>query len=88
VSATRTRRTRYWSKYPARRRAHWRVWRARKDGRLVPQPCWACGKPGPTEAHHPLGYEGDAALLVLWLCPSPCHLQAHGRKPRRVSSDA
>jgi hypothetical protein len=83
-TAKRTNRQRYWLRYPARRRAHWRVWKARRDGLLVPQPCWSCGDPGPTEAHHPLGYEGDDALRVLWLCP-PCHRRAHRRMPRASS---
>ncbi len=73
----RQRRLGYWTRYPERRRAAWRVWRARRDGRLARRACWSCGDPH-TEAHHPLGYRGIAALLVVWLCLR-CHNAAHGR---------
>lgn len=36
-----------------------------KNGRLMPQPCWVCGKKA--QAHHP---DYDAPLAVAWLCPS------------------
>ena len=75
----RTQRLAYWTCHPERRRAAWRVWYHRRRGLLVRQPCWSCDDPN-TEAHHPVGYRGIAALLVVWLC-GPCHRRAH----RRVS---
>lgn len=51
------------------------------DGRLVrPERCDNCGGAPKTHpgiiAHHPRGYEGDAALDVEWLCPV-CHGRTH-----------
>ena len=40
-----------------------RVWR----GSIVPKPCEWCGEPK-TEADHYLGYDGENAFKVLWLC--------------------
>lgn len=51
-----------------------RVRRAVLSGQLVKQPC-PCGEVQ-VQAHHPNGYDGAAALDVVWLC-SRHHAEAH-----------
>lgn len=43
------------------------------QGRIVPQPCFVCGKKG--EAHH-ASYASDMQLCVTWLCHRH-HAQVH-----------
>ena len=62
---------RWKEKHPERRAAQIAVGNAVRDGRLVPLPCFECGKKA--EAHHP---NYDAPLDVIWLCPTH-HKQAH-----------
>ena len=48
-----------------------------KMGRLTrPDACSECLRPVKPEAHHPRGYDGDAALDVEWLCKT-CHGTRH-----------
>lgn len=61
----------YHAEHPMRRKARISVGNAVRDGRLVPQPCFVCGRKA--EAHHP---NYDEPLDVVWLCPSH-HKQAH-----------
>lgn len=46
-----------------------------RNGRLVPGPCVDCGAEK-VHAHHPNGYEGEASLDIVWLCPKH-HQAAH-----------
>lgn len=52
-------------KYPEKRSARTKVYRAVKAGKLERLPCEVCGDPK-SEAHHHHGYE--SALDVQWLC--------------------
>jgi hypothetical protein len=56
---------------PERKRAMTIVGNAVRDGKLIPQLCWVCGKKA--EAHHP---DYSRPLDVAWLCHLH-HLQAH-----------
>jgi len=57
--------------HPNQLKAHTTVNNALRDGRLIRQPCWVCGKQA--QAHHP---DYDRPLDVVWLC-SLHHKQAH-----------
>jgi hypothetical protein len=61
----------YNAKHPERKRAQNTVNNAIQSGKLVPQPCWVCGKKA--GAHHP---DYDRPLDVVWLCQEH-HMQAH-----------
>lgn len=54
-----------------RKRASSAVNNAIRNGRLVPQPCFLCGRDA--QAHHP---DYSAPLAVTWLCPEH-HAQTH-----------
>lgn len=76
---------------------------ALREGRIVPrETCEGCGRRSKYYAlhgHHYAGYEGAAALMVQWLCPS-CHMRTHAhgslagwvaaieRKLRKIESRA
>lgn len=53
----------YAAKYPERRKANDMVANAVREGKLIPQLCWVCGKKA--VAHHP---DYDRPLDVVWLC--------------------
>ena len=55
-------------KNPEKSRAHDAVARAKKAGKLAPQPCSYPGCLRPGVAHHNEGYSKDAQLKVEWLC--------------------
>lgn len=61
-------------------RAYKRVEMMLYHGSLTRLPCQECGAE-PADAHHPRGYEGDAALDIEWLCPTH-HKARHPGKPR------
>jgi len=48
------------------------VGRAKREGRLVPQPCMVCGDEN-VHAHHHNGYDLLNPLDVVWLCPEHHH---------------
>lgn len=58
-------------KFPERKNAHAKVFRALISGKLTKQPCFMCGDIA--EAHYP---DYSRPLDVVWLC-SPHHRQAH-----------
>jgi hypothetical protein len=58
-------------KFPERKNAQSKVYRAVKSGKLIIQPCFVCGDK--SEAHHP---DYSRPLDVVWLCQSH-HRQAH-----------
>ena len=58
-------------KFPERKNAQAKVYRALASGKLVKQPCFLCGDVA--EAHHP---DYSRPLDVVWLC-APHHRQAH-----------
>ena len=58
-------------KFPERKKAHLKVYRALKNGILIKEPCFICGKE--SEAHHP---DYSRPLDIVWLC-KPHHKQAH-----------
>lgn len=63
------------SRTPEKLRARKRVNKARKSGRLQPQPCEKCGAPASlSEAHHT---DYAKPLDVHWLC-AECHRAEHG----------
>lgn len=51
-----------------------RVWR----GSVIPQPCAWCGDPK-TEADHYLGYDGENAFRVIWLCKTHHTERTYGK---------
>jgi hypothetical protein len=53
-------------KYPEKMRARQKVYRAKKSGVLVPQPCEICESEENIQAHHP---DYKKPLNVMWLCP-------------------
>ena len=53
-------------KYPEKMRARQKVYRAKKSGVLVPQPCEICESEENIQAHHP---DYKKPLDVMWLCP-------------------
>ena len=61
-------------KYPEKRRARRMVYRHKKRGNLIPQPCEICGVE-PTEAHHE---DYNKPLEVRWLCRTH-HNKKHGK---------
>jgi hypothetical protein len=52
-------------RYPERIRARELVYKAKKSGKLLPQPCFVCGSED-VQAHHP---DHSKPLEVIWLCP-------------------
>jgi hypothetical protein len=58
-------------KYPERKNAQAKVFRAIKKGILIKQACFVCGEKA--EAHHP---DYSRPLDVVWLCSSH-HRQVH-----------
>jgi hypothetical protein len=58
-------------KFPERKNAQAKVYRALSSGKLKKQPCFVCGEVA--EAHHP---DYSRPLDVVWLCASH-HRQAH-----------
>lgn len=52
-------------KYPEKMRARQQVYRAKKSGKLIPEPCEICGSTGSIQAHHP---DHSRPLAVLWYC--------------------
>jgi hypothetical protein len=64
-------RERWLEKYPERRVAQYMLGNAVRDGRIIPLPCFICGKKA--EAHHP---DYSQWADVIWLC-STHHKQAH-----------
>ena len=52
-------------KYPEKMRARQKVYRAKKSGVLVPQPCEICESEENIQAHHP---DYKKPLDVIWLC--------------------
>lgn len=67
VIAMRARERFYDQTRPEMKRAHRKVGRAIRSGRLVPQPCLVCGA-AEVQAHHHAGYDEQNALNVVWLC--------------------
>lgn len=67
----------YLSKFPKRRSAHIAVGNAIRDGKLIKQPCFVCGKVE-VEAHHP---DYDQPLEVVWLCIQH-HKEVHKKYDR------
>lgn len=63
---------RYRESHPERNRANLTARRAIRSGKLVPQPCEACGKTK-VVAHHD---DYSKPLSIRWLCQS-CHIQHH-----------
>lgn len=61
----------------ARHRAWQKIADLRHWGHLKSEPCMDCGEPEAV-AHHPNGYEGEAALQIVWLCRK--HHAARHRK--------
>jgi hypothetical protein len=68
---------RYRASHRDAKRAHCKVFRALRSGRLVrPENCQGCHEPSPVlHGHHHRGYEPAHALDVQWLCPA-CHARA------------
>lgn len=59
--------------HPEKQRAHDKVLRAIKAGKLErPDHCELCGKECKPHAHHWHGYDDDHVLDVQWLC-AKCH---------------
>jgi hypothetical protein len=58
-------------KFPERKNAQAKVFRALLSGKLIKQPCFICDEKA--EAHHP---DYSRPLDVIWLCPSH-HREAH-----------
>ena len=58
-------------KFPERKNAHAKVFRALVSGKLIKQPCLMCGESA--EAHHP---DYSRPLDVVWLCQTH-HKQVH-----------
>ena len=52
--------------------ARWTARRAKREGKIIEQPCAQCGA-SPTHAHHP---DYNKSLLIVWLC-GQCHRQLH-----------
>jgi hypothetical protein len=66
---------RYRQKYPERRKAYRKVWKAIKSGRLVrPAKCEHCRRQCRPQAHHE---DYSKPLDVQWWCRR-CHLKHHG----------
>jgi hypothetical protein len=65
----------YMEKYPSKYAAHTLTGNAIRDGRLIRQPCEACGD-AESEAHHRDYYK---PLEVVWLCRKH-HLAEHNKK--------
>jgi len=55
-----------------KQQARYAVWKAVRDGALVPGPCERCGKPN-GHAHHE---DYSKPLDVVWLCHR-CHMRRH-----------
>lgn len=64
---------RFTEENPERRKAHYAVSNAIRDGRLHKQPCAFCGSQDQLEAHH---HDYAKPLDVTWLC-KPCHRRFH-----------
>jgi len=62
---------------PLKAAAHYATTNAIRDGRLLPQPCEACGDAN-VEAHH---HDYSRPLDVRWLCRRH-HLAVHGKESR------
>lgn len=71
-------------RYPEKKRAHEAVRLALQSGRLVPQPCAACGREEQPHAHH---FDYSKPLDVTWLC-QPCHYLLHRLIKLRAKLDA
>lgn len=56
------------ARHPERKLARRAVYRARRDGKLVPTPCAVCSTTENIEAHHHRGYSPEHRLDVIWLC--------------------
>lgn len=65
---------RFAEKNPEKVAAHMEVYKAKRSGRLVPEPCETCGS-DESHAHHE---DYSKPLEVRWLC-QPCHNREHSR---------
>ena len=66
----------YKSMSPTKRKVHYLVSNAIRDGRLErPDGCWHCGTICTPEAHHAY-YDVERFKDVTWLCRS-CHIKVH-----------
>ena len=52
-------------KFPEKERARQIVYREKKKGNLIPEPCFICGETDNIEAHHP---DHLQPLNVIWVC--------------------
>ena len=67
------RHNRWAERYPEKKRAHWTVANALRDGRLTKRPCEACRGEEFIHAHHA---DYSKPLDVIWLC-GDCHRLEH-----------
>ncbi len=63
----------YFKRYPEKKRAANLVYKALKSGKLIRQPCEACGTTSKVQAHHD---DYSKPLNVKWLCQRD-HLKHH-----------
>lgn len=75
---------RFLEEYPDRRKAHFAVSNAIRDGRIQKRPCAFCGHAGEVEAHH---HDYAKPLDVTWLC-KPCHRRFHALERMATYRDA
>ena len=64
---------RFHAKNPEKVAAHMEVYKAKRRGDLIPQPCETCGTDHRVAAHHE---DYSKPLEVRWLC-QPCHNREH-----------